>query len=101
MASTFTIGETVICSITVKDASGALQDPATSMKITVDQIKPSYTANKLAITDMAKDSTGTYHYDVSTSAFSQGTYKVIYTATDGTRVTIHTDSFELKIAANS
>ncbi len=91
---TFQKGETVICSITVKDAGGELQNAATSMKIEV-YLKAPY-SSFLAATSMDNDSTGTYHYDVNTSTFTGGTYKIIYTAVDGTRTSIETDEFILE-----
>jgi len=93
MANTFTLGETVVCSITVKDA-GTLADPATSMNILVDQIENTSRA-KVTVVAMSKDSTGTYHYDCQTSGWEEGTYRITYVATDGARITRHTDSFNL------
>lgn len=91
----FQIGETIICSIEVKNDAGTLVDPATSMNIVIDQITPSY-ASKVASTAMTKDAVGKYHYDCQTSAYTAGTYKAIYTATDGTRITIEEDTFDLE-----
>jgi len=93
MANIFEAGETVVCSITVKDSDGTLTDPATSMNISAEQISP-YSA-VLSSTSMTKDSTGTYHYDLQTSTFAIGNYKVIYTATNSSRITKHTDTFNL------
>jgi len=90
----FNIGETVICSVEVKDDDGAYKDPSTSMKIMVSQTKPDTTI-KVASTDMTKDSTGKYHYDVQTTKWGKGNYQVIYTATDSTRITIEKNTFEL------
>ena len=38
----FQIGETVICSITVRDENGDLQDAATTMNIVIEQITPQF-----------------------------------------------------------
>ena len=51
----FQIGETVIFSIAVRDTDGALQDAATSTKITIDQIAPQF-SNLVSSTSMTKDS---------------------------------------------
>ena len=91
----FEIGETVICSITVRDSDGDLQDAATSMNIVIDCLIPSYSADIVSSTSMGKDSTGTYHYDFASASNEAGQYRIIYTATDGTRITIHLDTFDL------
>ena len=90
---TFQIGETVICSVTVRDADGALADPSTSMKITITDSQKSV---KVSNQDMSKDGTGEYHYDFDTSSLSlAGIYTVIYKATDGSRISIEEDTVEL------
>ena len=91
----FQIGETVICSITVKDADGTLQDAATTMNIVIEQITPQF-RSLVASTAMTNDSTGTYHYDAATSSAARGGYLITYTATDGARVTIEPDTFTLE-----
>ncbi|MCK9524504.1 MAG: hypothetical protein M0R49_01060 [Limnochordia bacterium] len=91
---TFDIGETVIASITVKNSSDTLVDPATSMKIEV--IGPNTYVPVLAATAMTKDSTGTYHYDIQTSGYTKGTYTIHYISTDSTRITIQTEYFKLE-----
>ena len=91
----FDIGETVICSCEVKNTSGTLVDPATSMKIVIKQIKPNYSII-VSSTDMTRDSTGKYHYDFDSAGKSDGEYQAIYTATDGSRVTIEKDIFNLE-----
>lgn len=93
---TFDVGETIICSVQVKNSVGTLIDPATSMKVGIDQISPSF-ANVIAIsTDMTKDGTGLYHYDYDSSSAAKGTYKVTYKAIDGSRVTIERGTFSLE-----
>lgn len=90
---TFQIGETVICSVTVRDTDGVLADPSTSMKITITDSQKSIKVNNQ---DMPNDSKGEYHYDFDTSSLSlTGIYTVIYKATDGSRVSIKEDSVEL------
>ena len=91
----FEVGETVICSITTKDKNGALQDAATSMNIVIDRLSPNYLADIISSTAMTKDSTGTYHYDFASASKAEGKYKITYTATDGTRITKQTDTFDL------
>ena len=90
------IGETVICSLEVKDDAGAYFDPATSMNIVINRLIPF--AAIITSTAMSKDSTGKYHYDFQTSSseISKGKYQAIYTATDGTRITIEKEEFELQ-----
>ncbi len=99
MANIFDVGETVVCSITIRDSTGALQDPVDSMKIVIDRLEPSW-ANVVASTSMTggvgNDGVGLYHYDCQTSNFVAGKYEIIYTADDGTRITIQKDTFMLE-----
>ena len=92
--SIFEIGETVICSCTVKNQAGTLVDPATSMKITITCAKDS-----VVIVDdvaMTNDDVGDYHYDWNTAiTLEKGNYNVIYKATDGTRISIKKDLIAL------
>lgn len=91
----FDKGETVICSITVRNSRKALTDPTTSMNIIIDRIKPNF-ENIIALTAMQRDGAGEYHYDFDTSVItSNSTYEVTYIATDGTRITKQKDTFEL------
>lgn len=92
----FDIGETVICSVEVRNSAGTLVDPATSMKIGIDQTHPIFRSIIAISTDMTKDSTGKYHYDFDSSTATTGNYKVIYKATDGTRITIERETFTLE-----
>ena len=92
MAS-FDIGETIICSIEVRDDEGVLKDPATSMDI---EILSENSVTIIASTAMTKDAVGKYHYDYDSANAVAGGYKVIYTATDGTRKTIEKDTFRLE-----
>jgi len=89
----FDKGETVICSVIVRDNNNALKDPATSMNITITS------PDGVDIVDdqaMTKDSTGNYHYDyTSLTTASSGTYTAKYIATDGARVTIEKETFGL------
>jgi uncharacterized protein YfaS (alpha-2-macroglobulin family) len=90
----FQRAETVVCSILIKTAALVLTDPATSIKI--DITNPVGTSVVTA-TAMTKDTTGTYHYDYSPASDAVlGTYKVKYTAVDGTRTTIQNDTFSLE-----
>ena len=92
MAS-YHIGETIICWRNVKNEAGAYVDPATAMKISIcDPANGAEVANE----DMVKDTTGKYHYDYTTTLESLiGKYRVTYTATDGARITIEKDTFEV------
>ena len=89
----FDIGETVIASCEVKDDDGAYKDPSTSMKITITD---KFNAVKVNNVDMAKDAIGKYHYDCQTTDYVDGKYIVTYVATDGTRITIQKESFNLE-----
>ena len=89
----FDIGETVICACEVKDDAGAYKDPATSMNI---EILNQNGVTIIASTAMTKDAVGKYHYDYNSANAAAGGYKVIYTATDGTRKTIEKDTFRLE-----
>ena len=89
----FDIGETVICSIEVKDDAGAYKDPATSMKITITDKHKNIKVDNVAMTP---DDVGKYHYDCQTAGYVDGKYTIQYTATDGTRITIQKESFNLE-----
>ena len=89
----FDIGETVICSVEVKNDAGTLVDPATSMTITITDKLGAVKANAVAMT---KDAVGKYHYDAQTAGWIAGKCDVVYTATDGTRITIQRESFTLE-----
>ena len=93
MAS-FRIAETVVCSITVTTtSSGALTNPATSMNITITDPSGVKVVDAQAMTN---NSTGKYSYDyTSLGTAISGKYVVVYTATDGTRVSKTNDSFDL------
>ena len=91
----FQIGETVICSIEVKDDDGVLKDPATSTNIVIKEVSP-VGRSIVTSTAMTHDSTGKYHYDYNSSNAEGGSYEACYTATDGTRITIEKDTFILE-----
>ena len=86
-------GETVICSIEVKDAAGAYKDPQISMKITITDKNYEVKVNNV---DMTKDAVGKYHYDFQTAGCIDGKYEVAYKATDGSRITIEKEFFTLQ-----
>lgn len=92
MAS-FNIGETVVCSVEVRNTAGTLVDPATSMTITIaNPLKAIVVSNQT----MTKDATGKYHYDFTSEAtYLDGKYTVSYKATDSTRITIAKSTFDL------
>lgn len=94
MARTFDIGETVICSLEVKDINGNYTDPLTSMKI---EITNPVGQAVVSTVNMAHDATGKYHYDYTSEASAvKGRYAIKYTATDDSRITIETDKFYLE-----
>jgi len=89
-------GETVICSASVTDGSGNPKDPSTSMKITITDFQNGFEVNDQAMTGGLPDSEGEYYYDYTLDvAALKGYYTVIYKATDGTRITIKEDRFEV------
>jgi len=91
---TFDVGETIICSIEVKDNTGVLKDPATSTEIIITDPQGTIAVDSVAMT---KDATGKYHYDYASSTTAiTGTYTAKYTATDGTRITIEKERFSLE-----
>lgn len=90
----FDIGETVICSVEVRNDADVLVDPATSMKITILNPYQTVVVNNV---DMTKDAVGKYHYDYTLpSTASCGKYNAKYIATDGSRITISKDTFEVE-----
>ncbi len=90
----FYIGETVICSSTIKNNdSGEEKDPATSTKMAINKVQPYESI--IESTAMTKDSTGTYHYDFASAGKSPGDYEAVCTADDG-RITIEKKPFKLE-----
>ena len=93
MAS-FELLETIICSIEIRDSSSVLVDPATSIEIQIQTQKEG--TEVVAEVAMTNDSTGKYHFDYSTTGSEAlGGYRVRYKLTDGARITIEDDFFEL------
>jgi hypothetical protein len=102
MAKSFQRAETVICAIRVATGADVLTQPATSMTITITN--PVGTAVNTA-TAMTYDAvpvvvdgvTCNYHYDYQPASDAVlGKYTVLYTATDGTRITNLRDYFILE-----
>lgn len=90
----FEIGETIRCSIEIRDSAGTLTDPATSITITI------FDPNGLEVVSavgMTNDGVGLDHYDY-TSAMTvlAGEYTVLYIATDGAVITKQKDTFVLE-----
>lgn len=85
---------TVILEIEVYNQSNQLVDPATSMKITVNNSS----VNRIEVdsADMVKDSTGKYHYDFQTANAGRGDYGVTFIDTDGSRISCGDDRFTLE-----
>jgi len=94
----FDVGETIICSVEIKDSAGAYKDPNndyTHMQISITQSTPSF-KSIVDWTIMTRDDVGKYHYDFQSAGYSVGKYVVSYKATDSTRITIETEDLELK-----
>jgi len=90
--SDFYKGETVSFSVEIrKQSDESLFDPS-SISITIDNMK---TAGDIKVNDqaMTKDSIGVYSYDWTSD--ETGTYKVMYKAMDGSKVTYKKDSFKI------
>jgi len=89
----FNKGETIICSCEVKDSSGKFTAPE-SMKISIIHSKNGLEVNDK---DMFPDETGKYHYDYSIPVI-EGKYEITvrYKATDGGRITITEDVFQVR-----
>lgn len=95
--ATFQQTETVVCSLAVTDQDDVARDPATSMKIYIQDPNGTNVVDGEAMT---KDSTGNYHYDYTPDADTTlGQYEVEYVATNGTRVSAQQDSFVLEARA--
>ncbi len=86
----YEIGETAVCYLEIRKAN-ALYTPATSIQVTI--YKPDGTAE--TIVAMTAESTGIYSYDYQTSGKPCGDYKVLYTVTDGTKITTGRDYFKV------
>jgi len=85
-------GETVICSITVKDSNGIPKDPDTSVLVTIkDPLENKVVENQ----EMNNSSLGNYYYDFQTSNCVGGRYFITYKIKDGTRTSIEKDEFLL------
>ena len=88
----FIVGSTIICSISIYQ-NGLLYDPSTSVTISIiDPTGTPVVSNQV----MIRDSVGVYHYNFQTTGIIVfGVYTVIYTATDGSTVSIQSDNFKL------
>ena len=91
---TFQRGETVICSLQVKNSAGTLVNPDTSTKVTITDPNGSAVVGGTAMTN---DSTGNYHYDyTSGGAATLGVYSAKFEAIDSGRTTIAVDRFRVE-----
>ena len=91
----FDLGETIICSVEVRNDAGTLIDPATSTKITITDSSNTIVVNNQSMG--TPDAVGKYHYDYNPAVTGGlGKYSVKYIVTDGTRITIAKDTFELE-----
>ena len=87
--------ETIICSITVtRTDTGAATNPSTSMIISIFNPGGAAVVSAQAMTN---DGAGLYHYDYTPSSPTPGTYHIRYTATNGSRVTIQDDFFDIDL----
>jgi len=87
--------ETVVCSTTTTiKSTGIATTPATSMDIVITDPVGTEVVTSSAMTE---DGDGLHHYDYTpASTVLTGEYKVQYKATDGTRITISKDTFEVE-----
>ena len=86
---TLEIGEATKRKIEVKTAAGVLEDPTT---MTISIWKPDGTLN-IDTVAMTNDSTGKFHYWYTISD-QVGTYKILYEATTGGKISKQRDTFE-------
>ena len=84
------VGESTKRKIEVRTAAGALEDP-TTMVISI--WKPDGTLDVDGVA-MTNDSTGVFHYWYTISD-QVGTYKILYEATTGGKVSKQRDEFEV------
>ena len=89
------IGATVICNLEIRNSSGVLTDPATSIKILINR-RTRPPVNVIDLADMTKSSTGIYYYDFQTVSLPAGEYEVYFIATDGTRKTISKENLKIE-----
>lgn len=90
----FQQGETVVCSLVVRDSAGNLHDPLTSTQI---KITDGRGIDVVPDTDMLNDGVGLFHYDfTATTAHQIGRYRLRYTTVDTGRTTIVDEHFELE-----
>ena len=90
----FEIGETIVCSIEIRNSAGVLVDPATSIKITIEDLDGKKVVDDVA---MANDGVGLDHYDYTSALTAKGgNYTIWYIAIDGARTTKQKDTFELE-----
>jgi len=86
--------ETIVAELEVRNAAGVLTDPGTVPKITITD--PDGTV-QVDAASMTKTATGLYEYYFTPEATDPlGWYSVKYVVTDGARVTIRQDGFELE-----
>lgn len=86
---TLEIGEATKRKIEVKTAAGDLEDPTT---MTISIWKPDG-AQDIDAVAMTNDSTGKFHYWYTISD-QVGTYKILYEATTGGKISKQRDTFE-------
>ena len=88
---TYILGATAVCYLEIRH-DNVLYTPSTSIQATI--YKPDGTAE--AIASMTAESTGIYSYDYQTAGKPCGEYKVLYTVTDGTKITPDKDYFKVE-----
>lgn len=93
---TFDIGETVICSIGIKDEQGNFKNPSDDTQHIRISITDKQGVKKVEDVVMTNDGMGKYHYDCQTIGWINGNYVVSYKAVNGTRITIEKDTFQLQ-----
>lgn len=92
----FDIGETMICSIEIKDDDGDYKDPSGDTQHTKITITDKHNVVKANDVVMDNDGVGKYHYDFQTVDCVDGEYTIEYRVTDGTRITIKKETFKLE-----
>lgn len=92
MSDLYPIGQPIRLSTTVRNSSGALADP-TGLSVTITA--PDNTTSTLTYpATITKDTTGTYHADVTTGISAAGRYRYVWTAT-GSNAGVDFDVFDV------
>lgn len=86
--------ETIVCELEVRTAAGVLTTPSSIPKLTVTDPLAAAVVDNQSMTEV---SVGNYTHDYTPGATAElGWYSAKFTVTDGGRVTIKQDGFDLE-----